>query len=58
VIGCAQRLPAISAAFVNAFQIHCLEWDAVHEPAVVHALSVVTAALMASLDRRSGRPTT
>jgi 2-methylcitrate dehydratase PrpD len=58
VIGCAQRLPAISAAFVNAFQIHCLEWDAVHEPAVVHALSVVTAALMASLDRRSGRPST
>ncbi len=34
-------------AFTNGFAIHCLEWDAVHEPAVVHALSVVTAALLA-----------
>lgn len=48
------RLPAASAAFVNAFQIHCLEWDAVHEPAVVHALSTVTASVMAAIDRRGG----
>lgn len=47
-------LPAAGAAFVNAFQIHCLEWDAVHEPAVVHALSTVTAAVMAAIDRRGG----
>lgn len=47
-------LPAAAAAFVNAFQIHCLEWDAVHEPAVVHALSTVTAAVMAAIDRRGG----
>ncbi|HEU4970204.1 MmgE/PrpD family protein [Sphingomonas sp.] len=54
VIGFSQRLPAASAAFANAFQIHCLEWDAVHEPAVVHALSVVTGALLATRDRRGG----
>jgi len=36
-----------SAAFINGYSIHCLEWDAVHEPAVVHALSVVTASLLA-----------
>ncbi|MGJ3647697.1 MmgE/PrpD family protein [Sphingomonas sp. GlSt437] len=54
VLGSDQRLPAASAAFVNAFRIHCLEWDAVHEPAVVHALSVVTAALGASIDRMGG----
>ncbi len=34
-------------AFANGFAIHCLEWDAVHEGAVVHAMSVVTAALLA-----------
>jgi 2-methylcitrate dehydratase PrpD len=51
VLGLPLRLPAPSAAFVNGFQIHCLEWDAVHEPAVVHALSVVTAAVLAALDR-------
>lgn len=54
LLGSAGRLPAAGAAFVNAFRIHCLEWDAVHEPAVVHALSVVTAALGAAIDRHGG----
>lgn len=54
LLGRFARLPAAGAAFVNAFQIHCLEWDAVHEPAVVHALSTVTAAVMAAIDRRGG----
>lgn len=54
LLGSDERLPASSAAFVNGFRIHCLEWDAVHEPAVVHALSVVTAALGASIDRIGG----
>ncbi len=54
LIGSPGRLPAASAAFVNAFRIHCLEWDAVHEAAVVHAMSVVTAALAASIDRMGG----
>jgi 2-methylcitrate dehydratase PrpD len=48
------RAGAHSAPFLNGFAIHCLEWDAVHEPAVVHALSVVTAALLAASDRRGG----
>lgn len=54
LVGSDVRLPAASAAFVNGFCIHCLEWDAVHEPAVVHALSVVTAALGAAIDRMGG----
>lgn len=53
LIGSAERLPAPGAAFVNGYRIHCLEWDAVHEPAVVHALSTVTAALGAAIDRRA-----
>ncbi|MEM8726654.1 MAG: MmgE/PrpD family protein [Pseudomonadota bacterium] len=53
LLGRAERLPAPSAAFVNGYRIHCLEWDGVHEPAVVHAMSVVTAALGAAIDRRA-----
>ena len=49
-----ELMPAPSAAFFNGFAIHCLEWDAVHEGAVVHALSVVTAALMAASNRMGG----
>ncbi len=52
VLGTRLMLPAAGAAFANAFQIHCLEWDAVHEPAVVHALSVVTAVVSAIAQRQ------
>ncbi|QJB69480.1 MmgE/PrpD family protein [Parasphingorhabdus halotolerans] len=54
LLGLDMRMPSPSAAWFNGFAIHCLEWDAVHEPAVVHAMSVVTAALLASADRMSG----
>ncbi|KPQ21738.1 MAG: putative protein involved in propionate catabolism, partial [Porphyrobacter sp. HL-46] len=54
LIGSSEHLPAPAAAFVNGYRIHCLEWDAVHEPAVVHALSTVVAALGAAIDRRGG----
>lgn len=54
LLGLPQKLPAPSAAWFNGFAIHCLEWDAVHEPAVVHAMSVVTAALLAAADRANG----
>jgi 2-methylcitrate dehydratase PrpD len=43
------------AAFANGFAIHCLEWDPVHEAAVVHACSVVTAALLAAFDEGEER---
>ena len=45
------RLPAGSAAFVNAFQIHGQEFDCVHEPAVLHPLSSVLAAVLAEAER-------
>ena len=45
---------ASDAAFHNGFAIHCLEWDAVHEPAVVHALSTVVASLLAQSDQMGG----
>ena len=51
LLGLPERLPTPSAAWFNGFAIHCLEWDAVHEPAVVHAMSVVTGALLAAADR-------
>ncbi len=54
ILGRDVRLPAAGAAFANGYQIHCLEWDAVHEPAVVHAMSVVTAALHAACHSRGG----
>lgn len=42
-----------SSAVLTAHAIHCLEWDAVHEPAVVHAMSVTTGALWAELQDNS-----
>ncbi len=48
VLGHRLSLPIPSAAFVNAFQIHCQEFDCLHEPATVHAMAVLGGALLAS----------
>jgi 2-methylcitrate dehydratase PrpD len=51
-------LPASQAAFMNAFQAHALEFDAIHEAAVVHAMTPTLAAALAEAERqgRQGRP--
>lgn len=48
------RTSAANAAFINGFQIHCQEFDCVHEPAVVHPMATILAALMATCDRQRG----
>ena len=53
VLGDDLRLPASGAAFVNAFQMHCLEFDCVHEGAVVHAMTAVVGAVLAESERSS-----
>lgn len=45
------RLPAPTAAFLNGYQCHCLEWDCLHEEAVVIAMCVPVAALAAEAER-------
>ncbi len=39
-----------TAAFINGFQIHCQEFDCVHEPAVVHPMATILSAVMATID--------
>lgn len=51
VLGDSIRLPATAAAFMNTFQMHCLEFDAVHEPAVAHVMTAVSAAALAEAER-------
>ena len=53
--GHGPRLSAAHAAFVNAHQMHTLEWDAIHEPAVVHPMTVVTPVLLAWMSRETQR---
>lgn len=50
-----ERLPAMQAAIVNAYQIHCLEFDCVHEGAVVHPMATMLSAVMAWSERASQR---
>ncbi len=50
VFASKERLPPASAAFMNAFQMHCLEYDAVHEAAVAHVATSPIAALLAEID--------
>jgi 2-methylcitrate dehydratase PrpD len=53
VWGGGPLLPTGSSAFINAHQIHTLEWDPIHEPAVVHAMTVVTPVVLAWAQRES-----
>jgi 2-methylcitrate dehydratase PrpD len=51
VWGSGQRLPAGTAALVNAYQAHCLEFDCVHDGAVVHAMATTLPATLAFAER-------
>jgi 2-methylcitrate dehydratase PrpD len=51
VWGTGARLPATSAALVNAYQIHCMEFDCLHEGAVVHPMASALAAALAHAER-------
>jgi 2-methylcitrate dehydratase PrpD len=53
VLGSGDRLPSASAAFVNSFQIHCQEFDCLHEGATVHAMAVLGGALLAAAEEQS-----
>jgi 2-methylcitrate dehydratase PrpD len=50
-----QRMSAGSAAIVNAYLIHCLEFDCVHEGAVVHPMATLLSALFAWSEREAAR---
>jgi 2-methylcitrate dehydratase PrpD len=47
VWGHGLRLSASNAIMVNAFNVHCQEYDCVHEGAVVHAMATLLPVLMA-----------
>lgn len=49
--GTGERLPLAQAAMVNGFQMHALEYDCVHEGAVVHAMSAVLPVLLGWAER-------
>ncbi len=51
VLGRDMRLPGPDAAFLNGFQIHCQEFDCVHEAAVLHPMATLLAAVLAECDR-------
>jgi 2-methylcitrate dehydratase PrpD len=50
--GNGQKAPVASAAYLNAFQIHSMEYDCVHEPAVVHPMATIFGALSAEADSK------
>jgi 2-methylcitrate dehydratase PrpD len=48
------RLPAPAVALANAYQVHNSEFDCVHEPSVVHAMTAVLPAALAQAERQGG----
>jgi len=54
VWGRKDRLPAPATTLLNAFQVHCQEYDCVCEPAVLHPMAAVLPACLAYADRQGG----
>lgn len=54
--GRGEKAPQASAAYLNGFQIHSMEYDCVHEPAVVHPMATILAAISSEVEVR-GRTT-
>ena len=52
VWGGGGHLPLAAAAMVNGYQMHALEFDCVHEGAVVHAMSAVLPCLVGWAERK------
>jgi aconitate decarboxylase len=48
------RLPAPQAAMLNAFQMHCQEFDCVCDPAVLHPMATLLPAALAYAEREGG----
>jgi aconitate decarboxylase len=54
-MGSGARLLAPSAAYVNAYLVHSLEFDCIHEAAVVHSIATLLSTLFAWSERASKR---
>jgi aconitate decarboxylase len=55
VLSTGEKMCAQSAAVVNAYQIHCLEFDCVHEGAVLHPMATILGAVLAWSERQATR---
>lgn len=51
ILGDGIAAPPATAAFVNAYQMHCQEFDCVHEGAVAHVMTAAAAAGVAESER-------
>jgi aconitate decarboxylase len=49
VWGRATALDAPQAAMVNAYQVHCQEFDSIHEDAVIHAMATIIPVLLSKV---------
>ncbi|MGB3455395.1 MAG: MmgE/PrpD family protein [Litorimonas sp.] len=50
--GHGETAPQASAAYLNGFQIHSMEYDCVHEAAVVHPMATILAAISSEVEVR------
>lgn len=53
IIGCSQKVPAPNAAHVNATMAHALDYDDVHETAIVHSGVVIIPTCLALAEQNT-----
>ena len=53
VLGTGESVSIESAAIINAYQIHCLEYDCIHERAIVHPMATILSSVLAYCEKKS-----
>jgi aconitate decarboxylase len=53
ILGTGEIVSLESAAIINAYQIHCLEYDCIHERAIVHPMATILSSVLAYCEKKS-----
>jgi 2-methylcitrate dehydratase PrpD len=53
VLGTWEKYSRDASTLINAYQIHCLEFDCIHEGAVVHPMAAILSSLLAQCETRN-----
>ena len=53
VLGTWEKYSRDASTLINAYQIHCLEFDCIHEGAVVHHMAAILSSLLAQCEIRN-----
>ena len=53
ILGSGESVSLETAAIINAYQIHCLEYDCIHDKAIVHPMATIFSSLLSYCENKA-----